>query len=971
MNPIDPSDAMDVSGLPGEARYVVYRDELTALILQLSHELIRVDQGGIEGAICGALQTLGRFVGASSCYLFEFDSLMASASKRYEWCAVSVPSTLEAFAGVTPQSMRTLFPRAAAGETVRVDSLDQMGDDAQVEREKLAALSIGAFLFVPMKVGGRVIGLVGFDQHGGGRAWTDEHELLLKLAADMLVQAIERRGAHDRLEFHVNNAPLGVIEWDDNWLAQRWSPTAEQIFGWPSREVIGRSWSDWRFVHDDDLPLVMEITQRLIDGKEDSNICLNRNYTRDGQVISCEWFNSVLRDHAGRVVSILSFVQDVTQAQQVQQELVESQAELKELHTELQTRADEALRESELRYGYLADHVTDMISCHSLDGTYRYASQASEPLTGYRPDELLGTRGFEMIHPDDRGQIEAGHARMLHDMKSRVITYRLRHKDGHYVWVETTGRVMEPRGTDTERQIVAVSRDASSRKQAEQALRESEERYRALAEHATDMISRHDDEGRFTYLSPACRRLLGFEPEELVGQLPRVIAHPDDRDAVIQSLHRLRATTDVVSTTFRALRKDGGTLWLESSSRNDGQGIVVVSRDVSARMEAEQALRLVQSAVEQVGESVVITDNQLAAPGPHIVYVNPAFTRMTGYELDEVLGSSPRILQGPHTEKSVIASLRSALTKGEEFVGETTNYRKDGRGYVVEWNVNPLLDRQGNITHWVAIQRDITARRTARDLERLHREELAHVTRLSTMGEMASGLAHELNQPLTAINNYTNGMINRLRDDRLSQEGLVATLQRVADQSDRAGQMIRRIRAFVTKRGTVRVPAQVNDLVRETIALAETDIHANQARIDLDLAEGLPGVNVDTIQIEQVLINLVRNALEAMEGNAPEDRVVSICSTLDAQHRVLVTVHDRGPGLTNSQRDHLFDPFFTTKDEGMGMGLTISQSIIHAHSGRLWVAPTQKRGTTFHLALPVATGQAAKTLPGETPVPPE
>lgn len=949
----------DLSDALGRGTHGGNRDELTGLILRLSHEFIRVDQSGIEDAICASLETLGRYVGASSCYLFEFDAQLTTASKRYEWCATEVPSTMSVFTGVTRQSMKTLFPRAAAGETVRVDSLDQLGEDAQPERDILSEHAIGAFIFVPLKVGDRVIGLVGFDQHDGGREWTDEHELLLKLAADMMTQAIERRESRDRLDFHVNNAPLAVVQWGSDWCVARWSPAAERIFGWTAEQVLGRSWDGWDFVHPEDLSQVFEVIQRLRNGEEESNISRNRNFTKDGRVVHCEWFNSIMRNSQGEVDSILSFVQDNTAAQQLKHQLVESQAELEVLHAELQKRADEALRESELRYESLAELATDMISCHALDGQYLYASQASEALLGYSSRELIGTQAFDLFHPDDIDKIEQGHNQMLNTSGAWAVTYRAKHKAGHYVWLETTSRVVQPRQGEDQSQIVAVSRDASGRMHAELALRESETRYRALAEHATDMISRHDEQGRFTYLSPACRRLLGYEPEELVGTLPRYIAHPDDRAAVIGSLQRLKSTTDVVSTTFRGLRKDGSTVWLEASSRNDGQEIVVVSRDVTARLETEQALRLVQSAVDQVRESVVITDNQLALPGPHIVYVNPAFTRMTGYRPEEVLGVSPRILQGPLTDHSIIEKLREALKRGEAFTGETTNYRKDGSHYFVEWNINPLLDRDGQITHWVAIQRDTTARRTERDLERIHREELAHVTRLSTMGEMASGLAHELNQPLTAISNYINGTVKRLRQDRITRDELVGTLERVADQSDRAGQMIRRIRAFVTKRGTLRLPMSANDLVRDTVALVETDLQSHQARVALDLAEGLPDVNVDTIQIEQVLINLIRNALEAMAETAPDDRVVEISSHPEGAGFVRVRVSDRGPGLTDSQRDHLFDPFYTTKEQGMGMGLTISESIVDAHGGRLTADSSSKRGAMFDLTLPISLDETS------------
>lgn len=806
------------------------RDELNALMLRLSHQFIRVTSAGVEEAINAALATLGRFADVSSCYLYEFDAEMASASKRYEWHAAAVPSTLEEFTGVTPDSMPTLFLAAAAGQTLRVNRLDELSPEAEPERGQLEGLEIGAFLVVPLEAHGRVNGLIGFDHHGGGRVWTDEEELLLKMSADMFAQALDRRGAHDRLTFHVNNAPLAVIEWAGDWRVQRWSPMAERIFGWTAAEVLGRDWLSWPFVYEEDMEIVQNATQRLISGEEDFNVCPNRNHTKDGRVIDCEWFNSVLRDHAGRVISILSFTRDVTQRLRERDELATSRADLQRLNAELEARVAERTA----------------------------------------------------------------------------------------------------------------------------ALRTSEERFRELAEHATDMISRHDDEGRFTYVSPACRRLLGYEPDGLIGKRPRMIVHPDDLDILNGSLDRLRRTTDVVRTTFRALRNDGGTVWLESSSRNEGKTIVVVTRDVTGRLETEERLRLIQSAVDQVRESVVITDNALQRPGPHIVYVNPAFTKMTGYEAVEVVGRSPRILQGPRTNQIVLGGLRDALTSGEAFTGETTNYRKDGSEYVVEWNVNPLRDNAGRITHWCAIQRDVTARKTAEVMSRVHREELAHVTRLSTMGEMASGLAHELNQPLAAINNYTNGTLKRLADGRLTDDALTNALQRVADQSDRAGQIIRRIRAFVTKRGTLRATEQIDALIRETLALAESDFHEHQARVELDVAEGLPPVNVDGIQIEQVLINLIRNAIESMEAAPAEQRVITIAATLDRQDHVCLTVSDRGSGLSESQRDHLFDPFFTTKDEGMGMGLTISQSIVQAHRGRLWATPRPGGGTVFHLTLPAA-----------------
>lgn len=815
-------------------------DELRDLLMRLSGLFIRAGQDDLDHAIREALATLGRHAGVSACFLFEFDKAMNSASKHFEWCDQGVASTTAAFTGVTAASMPTLFPPAAAGDTLRFNALSEMpGDRAAAERDMLASLNVAAFMCVPVRVQQQVVGLLGLDQRQAGRVWTDDEAALLRLSADMFAQALDRRRTHNRLGFHINNAPLGVIEWDDQWHVQRWSPKAEQMFGWSADEVLGQSWADWPFVHEEDRPSVQAVSDRLVNGIENSNVSVNRNYTRDRRVMTCEWFNSVLRDESGRVISILSFVQDITQR-----------------------RADE-----------------------------RALAASREAL----------------------------------QMANKKLEYRVELRTAE--------------------------------------LRESEVRYRTLAEHATDMISCHDADGRFTYVSPASRRLLGVAPEQLIGTMPRDIAHPDDRDAVIQSLARLRETTDVVSITFRAQRRDGSTIWLESSSRSDGQEIVVVSRDVTARLDAEQRLRLIQSAVDQVREAVVITDNQLSKPGPHIIYVNPAFTDMTGYHLEEVVGCSPRILQGPRTNAELLIRLRDALARGQTFVGETINYRKNGSEYAVEWAINPLRDPQGHTSHWVAIQRDITARQTSEQLARVHRDQLSHVTRLSTMGEMASGLAHEINQPLTAIQNYVNGALRRIDSNQASPQEVGKVLRHVADQSERAGQIIRRIRGFVSKRGTVRSTENVNALVEETLALLEADIHDRRARVSLDLAADLPPVDVDGIQIEQVLVNVIRNGLESMDQNDPPQRVLEIATLRETPGVVTVTIADRGSGLSDFARDHLFDPYFSTKDQGMGMGLTISQSIVQAHGGQLWVTPNHPAGSVFHLTLPATIKASA---PGQT-----
>lgn len=687
------------------------RAELHTLLLRMSNLFIRADQSQINSAIDAALSALGRFAEVSSSYLFEFDAAMLSVSKHFEWLAHAVPPTREAFTGVTADSMRNLFPQAAAGRILRVNALKEL---AKHEREQMQAVGVGAFLCVPVRVQGRVVGLLGFDHRGGGRVWTDAEELLLLLAADMFGQALDRRRTHNRLAFHVNNAPLGVVEWDRQWRVQRWSPMAERMFGWSAGEVIGREWASWPLVHEADVQDVRGVTNRLVSGAESSNVSVNRNHTKDGRTITCEWFNSVLRDAAGAVVSILSFVQDITERQRVQQELAESREALQALNADLEGRVE--LRTAEL---------------HQV-------TRASE-------------------------------------QQARTL--------------------------------------------------------QAILDAGLDHVVLLDRQSRCVFVGRALLEDLGRSASGLIGRTAGEAGLPE----------------------------------------------------AMARMFRDEARPVLEDGKPRYLETILDTT------------------------------------RGPRS---------------------------------FEYTLLPVFDHDDRPVQVLCSGHDITDRKRGEQLARLHREELAHVGRLSMMGEMASGLAHEINQPLAAINNYANGALRRIEKQNADPQDVANALRHVAEQSDRAGQIIRGIRGLVMKRGTVRAPERINGLVQKTLALLDADITDRRARVGLDLADDLPAIHVDGIQIEQVLLNVIRNALEAMDANAPEDRRLDLATRLGDARDVRVQITDYGPGLTESERDHLFDPFFSTKQRGMGMGLTISQSIVQAHGGRLWVTPGTAGGTTFHLSLP-------------------
>ncbi|MEM6552744.1 MAG: PAS domain S-box protein [Planctomycetota bacterium] len=544
------------------------------------------------------------------------------------------------------------------------------------------------------------------------------------------------------LAMHLDNSPLAAIRWDSGFRLVQWSPQAERMFGWRAEELLGKGFGEWRFVYGEDLEAVNEIAERLLSGAETRNVYENRNFTKDGRVLECQWHNSVLLDEDGKLSSVFSLVQDVTPEREAEREVRRLNAELEE---------------------------------------------------------------------------------------------------------------------------------------------------------------------------------------------------------------RVRVRT------------------------------------------AE--LGVVQSAVDQVRESVLITDADLVPPGPRIEYVNSYFCEVTGYTPGEVLGDSPRVLQGEQTDRAVLDELKSCLMENRKFSGETVNYKKDGTPYIVEWTVTPVMGDNGEAEHYVSIQRDLTEKRRAeRELNR-HREQLAHIARVNMMGEMATALAHEVNQPLTAITNYLGVVTDQLRGDGVPQEEMVRVLDRVQREAIRAGSVIRQLRRFVKKGELEPVPVDLGALVRGAIGLVGLEAKERGVGLDLSVEPDLPAVMGDAVQIEQVVLNVVRNAIEAVAdldearrlvrlsvraetgsttgGGVPgtgRQTVVPTSGEDDPGRRAAqaalgsagagVWVEDEGPGLDDKAKRWVFEPYATTREEGMGMGLPISYSIAESYGGRLWAEDRRdgKPGAVFRLWLPAYKG---------------
>ncbi len=384
--------------------------------------------------------------------------------------------------------------------------------------------------------------------------------------------------------------------------------------------------------------------------------------------------------------------------------------------------------------------------------------------------------------------------------------------------------------------------------------------------------------------------------------------------------------------------------------------LLALWRHIARRLAAEGALRQ-QMAFRTAMENSLVTGLRARDLDGRVTYVNPAFCQIVGLSAEELVGKTPPMpYWAPEAMEEYQQRFAAVLAGNAPAQFETFFQRPDGERVPVLIFDAPLVDSEGRHTGWMGSILDISDRKRAEELNRQQQEKLHASARLATMGEMASMVAHELNQPLAAISSYTTGALNVLEQAGESGRAVDAALLRPAlekagAQAQRAGQIIRSVHEFVKKRESERQLFNIPSLVDGISTLIELQASKYFVAIKTEILPGLPPVSADRMMLEQVLLNLTRNAVESMQDVAPERRVMRIGATL-AQGQVCVTVTDQGHGIAPDVAERLFSPFFSTKAEGMGMGLSICRTAVEFHGGTLTHRDNPGGGTVFSFCLP-------------------
>ncbi|MEA1677273.1 PAS domain S-box protein [Nitrospirillum sp. BR 11163] len=485
--------------------------------------------------------------------------------------------------------------------------------------------------------------------------------------------------------------------------------------------------------------------------------------------------------------------------------------------------------------------------------------------------------------------------------------------------------------------------------------------FRALMDTVPDGVIVIDGQGTIQSFNSACERLFGWTAAEVIGRNVKVLMPAPYQDEHDQYLARYHATGEKriigIGREVTGLRRDGTTFPMELSvgeAQQDGPPAYIgIIRDISDRRAAEQALRnreaRLASIIETIPDALIVIDGQGL-----IRSFSPAAQRLFGYAEPEVAGRNISMLMpSPYREQHDQYIARHLATGEKRIIGVgriVSGQRRDGSVFPMELAVGAVdLEGERLFTGFI---HDLTEHQAVeRRLQQLQ-AELLHVSRVSVMGQLASALAHELNQPLTAVVNYIKASLRLLeRPETVDMPLAREAMEKASAQALRAGQIIRRLRDFIAKGGTDRRAESLDGLIEEAAALALVGARESGVRMELRLQRQDLRAVIDKIQIQQVLLNLIRNAVEAMDGQ-PE-RILSIAAMPDGAGFMEIAVADTGHGLDDDTMARLFQPFVSGKERGMGVGLSISRSIVEAHGGRLWPERNEQGGATFRFTLPL------------------
>jgi PAS domain S-box-containing protein len=616
-------------------------------------------------------------------------------------------------------------------------------------------------------------------------------------------------------------------------------------------------------------------------------------------------------------------------------------------------RSKEAIQDHRMQLDLLAEGVPGFLWKARPDGDLTYLNHYCEDYLGLTPDEIRKRGWLDLVHPDDRADVQRRWSILVEGGQWHEQVYRLIGKDQKYRWFQSLITTVK----DNSGKVVALHglvMDAHTVVSAEQTALREKKQLRRFVDAMPAMIWRADAGGRIDQWNRTMIETIGkpWETSERFDLLSKV--DPDHAKEVEERWQRSVRLGAPYEDTYRIRGNDGNYYWhlVRALPFRDEHGSIIswygIHTDINALKETESELQMREHQLQGIIETIP-SMFWSASPGGETVHINKRVREYSGLSLDDFRNLGwERFLHPADFEETAKAFFRSVQT-GESFNAIHRLRRVDGEYRWHHARGEPLRDPEGKIIQWYGLSIDIDERKRAEDRLRLTRTKLNRASRVATVAELSASIAHELNQPLMAVLANAQATKRWLAAEPPNIEEAVASVERVIHDSRGADATMQHIRALFRRDTFEKKEANVAEILNEAVRLVQEDPSKRRVTVESEIGEELPKISVDPIQVQEVLINLITNAIEAMEGSARAPRLI-IRAEAD-RREMSIQVIDNGPGLDDPE--HIFEPFISTKKKGMGIGLAVSRSIVEAHEGQLWAENNPDFGARFTLKLPL------------------
>lgn len=621
----------------------------------------------------------------------------------------------------------------------------------------------------------------------------------------------------------------------------------------------------------------------------------------------------------------------------------------KNLRNELAERREieEALRQSEARWLSITENSPDYVLLLDLDGTVRYVNH-----TVVRPkDEIIGTTAYSVVPPESQQVMkdcfhqvqQTGQPGQFEVDYHHPETGALMRFEGRVAPVVRSGKVVN---------LILCATDITERRRTQEALRESVERYRLLFDNANDSafvfhLSDDGQPGNFIEVNNMACRSLGYTRDELSKMSPMDLSGSDNKRLISQRLEKLRQTGIIVVDGIH-VSKTGRRIPVEISSHLfelEGRPTVLsLARDTTEREKAQEALRESEERFRQIADQIGDVLWMTSVDRDHLFYISPSFAGLWGVPCDELYRNPMMLLDHIHPDDRQRIADFVATRPTSEFSLEYRIVRPDE---TVRWVWDrgfPIRNAAGEVYRIAGTFTDVTEQVQTRQREAEQQSKLMHADRLTTVGRLAAGIAHEINNPLAVL----YGMLQEMDLDIKSVSA--AEIKKMLGVSRRIKTVVNNLLVFSRQTGANKRIGELNRVIEDSLSFLSSQLRRNGIELDLQLAGDLPPLNMNPDQLQQVVVNIVLNAVDAM----PDGGRLVVASSHVNRH-IQVTFEDTGIGIAPEQIDKIFLPFFTTKEvgKGTGLGLSISYGIVKDHGGDIQVTSQVGRGSTFSLTLPL------------------